>query len=90
MDADVYSGFNYIEDVPEGQLPGIAYETGMGVPLTQSEYYERSGGDRSVPLPNTDVRSFPDESRRFYYVHAHIAKEYAALEDVVHASEDAA
>lgn len=88
MQADVYAGYNYLgpEDLPEGELPGIAFETSDGSPLTANEFYERLDVAKSefevrFTYPkNGDKRVYPDETRRFYYVDASFCEEYGKLD----------
>ena len=84
MDADVYAGYNFLgpEDVPAGQLAGIRFATVGGQDLTPVEYFERLSGDKqesflkgqkndiTPPEEGDDIKCFPDESRRFYYLHS--------------------
>ncbi len=91
MSADVYSGYNYLgpESVPAGCEPGIAFETAEGKPLTPTEFFERLDAEHAQKLldgddfivPDADVRSFPDETRRFYYVDASLLEAYGKLEE---------
>ena len=89
MAADLYTGFGYLgaENLPEGQAPGIRFYNAMGVELSAAEYYDRLTSDhaaqkRGLPTRYTgDQKEFPDESRRTFYVHGHIAAEYRAIAD---------
>lgn len=84
MGADVYSGFGYLgkEDVPEGQCPGISFHNAMGVRLSAVEYYDRLTDDHEAckTIYHGDQKTYPDESRRVFYVHHHITAEYRAIE----------
>jgi hypothetical protein len=87
MAAEVYTGFGYLRspDLPTGQKAGIRFTNAMGVELTAEEYYDRLTTDhanqkRGLPTRYTgDQKSYPDESRRTYYVHGHITAEYRAI-----------
>lgn len=88
MGADVYCGYGYLgsKDVPQGQAAGIYFCNAMGVPLTSREYFDRLNEDhrrkRGEPTRyDGDQKSYPDESRRVYYVDSHILLEYRAIAD---------
>ena len=69
-EADVYKGFNYLtaEDMEKVGLkdvdPGIAYMNADNWPMTAQEYAV------AVEASYCTARQiFPDETRRFYYIH---------------------
>lgn len=84
MAADVYSGYGYIgtSDLPAGEKPGIKFQNDFGIELTAREYYDRLASDRratevgNTPQYPRDHKTFPDETRRTYHIHAHIITEY--------------
>jgi hypothetical protein len=89
MDANLYVGFGYITDKDLGEIgstenPGVAYtDSRTGAVVCPSLYFAELLGRRKRGLPAIGGRykqSFPDESRRFYYVHNSIHGEYRKLE----------
>ena len=92
MEADVYAGFNYLgpDDIPVGARPGIAFQDKHGNSLTPIKFFERLDaqteanflkGENVSPTNNGDERTFPDESRRFYYVHQSLLEAYSKFRD---------
>lgn len=87
MAADVYSGFGYLDfaDVPQGQSPGIRFVSSHGNDLTPVEYYDRLASDHQRDRQafhkvfDGDVKSYPDETRRLYYVHHVLSDPYRKL-----------
>ncbi len=90
MEANLYAGFGYqtVKDMEEkgmnSELPGVSYtDTRTGDEVCPSLYFAELTGRRSRGLPANGGRysqSFPDESRRFYYVHNAIHSDYRKLE----------
>jgi hypothetical protein len=90
MGADLYSGFGYLRsaDIPPGQEPGIRFTNAAGLELTREQYYARRDSDyarltsdHELPTRFTgDLKHFPDESRRTYYVHWAISADYRRIE----------
>lgn len=83
MAAGSYIGFGYLMDweVPKGYLPGMVYLDTEGNSLAQQEFMDE------MSLANTEGRkphfgrSFPDDSRRTYFVARELQKDYQAAED---------
>lgn len=90
MDAGLYAGFGYqtAKDMREkgmsSELPGVSYhDSRTGAEVEPSVYFYELGVRRERGLPVKGGRyeqSFPDESRRFYYVHRAIHSDYRKLE----------
>jgi hypothetical protein len=88
MDANLYVGFGYLtekhlRDVGSSELPGVSYyDSRTGAEVDSSVYFDEVTERRERNLPvkgGRYVREFPDESRRFYYVHRAIFSDYDAL-----------
>ncbi len=90
MDAGLYAGFGYIteKDMRErglsSELPGVSYHDNRDGSKADAGLYFDELTDRSRRgLPAKGGRygqSFPDESRRFYYVANAIHSDYRKLE----------
>jgi hypothetical protein len=89
MDAGLYAGFGYISekdlrDIGSNELPGISYhDSRTGSEVEPNLYFDELTDRRERGLPAKGgryVQEFPDESRRFYYVHHSIHAEYRKLE----------
>ncbi len=90
-DAGMYAGFGYLSaddmernghaDYPGGQKPGIRYAYADGSPATAEEWVN----GRNVPnhLSGEVTQSFPDDSRRYYYVHPSISADYREAAPIV-------
>lgn len=89
-DAGLYSGFGYLSDEDMARAghrtakPGIRYHNGQGAhraPVTAEEWVADLVHARAKDgLAKGYVQEFPDESRRFYYVHRAIHSDYRKLE----------
>jgi hypothetical protein len=90
MDAGLYAGFGYQtkKDMREkgmsSELPGVSYfDSRTGAEVDPGLYFEELTERRERGLPAKGGRyeqTFPDESRRFYYVHNSIHSDYRKLE----------
>ncbi len=85
-DAGLYAGFGYLSaddmernghsNYPGCQKPGIRYDYADGGTATAEEWYGN--------LPSGKViQSFPDDSRRYYYVHPSISADYREADPIV-------
>jgi hypothetical protein len=89
-DAGLYAGFGYIrrEEMEKNELaselPGITYyDSRTGAEIECGLYFDELTDRRTRGLPARGgryVQEFPDETRRFYYVHRNIHSEYRKLE----------
>jgi hypothetical protein len=89
IDADVYAGFNYLNDteVPVGQRPGISFQDPHGNTLSAVAFFERldatTEAERGLKADfkkgNGDRRVFPDDTRRFYYVCPDLLEAYSKI-----------
>jgi hypothetical protein len=89
MDAGLYAGYGYItkaqlEDIGlHNELPGITYyDATTGAEVDADTYFAELTARREAGKPASGgryVQEFPDESRRFYYVHSAIFPEYHKL-----------
>ena len=84
-DAGLYAGFGYLShaDMKRNGLwdekPGIRYEYAAdGSPATAEEYVGDLTGKGG-----TVTQSFPDDSRRYYYVHRAITSDYREHDPIV-------
>ncbi len=85
-DAGLYAGFGYLSaedmernghaDYPGGQKPGIRYEWVNGLSATAEEWVNSH-------LSGEVTQSFPDDSRRYYYVHRAITGDYKEHDPIV-------
>ncbi len=90
IDAGLYAGYGYqstadLRDRGMGsELPGVLYEDSRtGAEVAAGRYFDELTDRRARNLPAKGgryVQSFPDESRRFYYVHRAIHADYRKLE----------
>lgn len=83
-DAGMYAGFGYLShaDMKRNGLwsekPGIRYDYADGTPALAEDYVadlKSKGG--------TITQSFPDDSRRYYYVHRAITGDYREHDPIV-------
>ncbi len=90
MDAGLYAGYGYQSTADlrdrgmESELPGVSYTDGRtGAEVDPYLYWEELADRKARGLSMKGGRyaqSFPDESRRFYYVHRAIHADYRKLE----------
>jgi len=90
MDAGLYAGYGYItkselESIGlHNELPGITHYDGItGAEVDSDTYYNELTARREAGKPvfgARHVQEFPDESRRFYYVHTAVHADYKKLE----------
>ncbi len=81
-DAGLYAGFGYLSDADMernglwAEKPGIRYEFVDGTPATAEEWATALYRDKVT-------QSFPDDSRRYYYVHRAITADYREDDPIV-------
>ncbi len=90
MDAGLYAGYGYQteKDMREKgmscELPGVSYfDSRTGTEVEPGLYFSELTDRKTRGFPAKGGRyeqSFPDESRRFYYVHRAIHTDYRKLE----------
>lgn len=90
MDAGLYAGFGYQteKDMREkgmsSELPGVSYSDSLtGAEVEPGWYFDELTARKARGITVKGGRyhqSFPDESRRFYYVHKAIHADYRKLE----------
>ncbi len=90
IDAGLYAGYGYLTKTHlervglNNELPGITYYDSItGAASDASKYFSEVTARRDNGKPalgGRHVQEFPDESRRFYYVHSAVLAEYRKLE----------
>jgi hypothetical protein len=81
-DSGLYAGFGYLSaaDMERNGLwaekPGIRYETKDGERATAEEWVNSH-------LTGEVTQSFPDDSRRYYYIHRAITADYREDDPIV-------
>jgi hypothetical protein len=104
MAANVYIGFGYLTsiEIPQGKLPGISYVDPDGEPITPEEFSDEMSLANQEGRKPACGKTFPDDSRRTYFVHHDLQKDYQAADtaasrpgeiereptDIVEASKD--
>jgi hypothetical protein len=88
LEAGLYAGFGYTTDADmervglPNEKPGIRYHDGEGNPVTAEEWVaDLVHAKAKDGLSRGYVQEFPDESRRFYYVHVAIHADYRNIEE---------
>ena len=83
MAAGCFIGFGYLMgwDVPEGILPGMEYVDPDGESLTQDEFLWEMSIANSEGRKPACGKTFPDDSRRTYYVARELQADYQAAEE---------
>jgi len=85
MDAGLYSGYGYLTRADLKRVdnwsedPGIEFRDPEGKAVLADVYYAEAQKAKAGDYICRYSKKFPDESRRFYYVHPAISSEYRRL-----------
>ena len=83
MAANVYIGFGYLlkAELPRGDyLPGMEYVGPEGDPITAEEWSDEMSTANSEGRKPSCGTTYPADSRRTYFVHHALMKDYQAAE----------
>ncbi len=84
IEANVYSGYGYLtrgdlQKVHNGwEDPGIEFRNAKGEAVLADEYY---ADQQKMGMLSRYTKTYPDESRRHYYVHTALSSDYHKLAD---------